>query len=59
MSVGVGDRLVVLANPGQADKASGFVVAGVTQAEDVRAEGMYVPVLEMPYMVVDGIVAPL
>lgn len=55
--MGAGDRLVVLADPTQ--PASGFVVAEVTQSEYIRAEGMFIPTLEMPYMVVDGVVAPL
>jgi hypothetical protein len=53
----VGDKLVVRKDP--TDASQGFVVAAVTAVEGVRAEGLYLPVIEHPYLVVDGVVMPL
>lgn len=56
-AVQAGDRLVLLADP--ADASAGFVVAAVSSVESVEAEGMFVPAVEMPYIVADGVVVPL
>jgi hypothetical protein len=48
---------VLLANPAKA--SAGFIVAAVTAAESVVAEGMYVPAIESPYIVAEGVVMPL
>jgi hypothetical protein len=48
---------VLLADP--ADASAGFVVANVSRLEVVDAEGMYVPAVEMPYIIADGVVMPL
>lgn len=52
-----GDRLVVGASP--VDASAGFVVGSVTAVEGVQAQGLYLPVIEHPYLVVDGVVMPL
>lgn len=57
LSIAAGDRLVLLADPQNA--AAGFFVAAVTAVESVTAEGMYVPAIESPYIVADGVVMPL
>lgn len=52
----VEDKILVLAD--EASPKSGFVAAtvtGITLANDTS----YLPALEKPYMVVDGVVAPL
>lgn len=51
------DKLVVRTK-GAADKA-GFAVVRVQKNEGVRTEGLYLPVIEQPYLVVDGVVMPL
>lgn len=56
-SIVAGDRLVLLADPQNA--AAGFFVAAVTAVESITAEGMYVPAIESPYIVADGVVMPL
>lgn len=56
-TIKAGDRLVLLANPAKA--SAGFIVAAVTAAESVVAEGMYVPAIESPYIVAEGVVMPL
>lgn len=55
-SVQAGDKLVLLVDP--SDAAAGFVVAAVSSVETVEAEGMYVPAVEMPYIIADGVVTP-
>jgi hypothetical protein len=56
-TIKAGDNLVLLADP--ANAAAGFYVAAVTAAEAVTAEGMYVPAIESPYIVAEGVVMPL
>jgi hypothetical protein len=55
--VAPGDRLVVGSSPVGA--SGGFVVGTVTAVEGVEADGLYLPVIEHPYLLVDGVVMPL
>lgn len=53
-----GDKMVVTL----ADKQQGgtiFAVVKVEKVELVSADGLYLPVIEEPYLVVDGVVMPL
>lgn len=52
-----GDAIVVAltSTPGKAE----FAVVSVDESERVAAPGLYLPVIEEPYLVVDGVVAPL
>lgn len=57
LNVTVGDKIAVVKDP--ANPGAGFIVAAVTQLAWVTAEGAYNPFVEMPYIVVDGVVVPL
>lgn len=54
--VAVGDRILVLAE--ESNPQSGFVAATVTGISMVN-DTSYLPALEKPYMVVEGVVTPL
>lgn len=41
------------------DATKGFAVAAVSTVEVVLGQGYYLPVIEQPYLVVDGVVMPL
>lgn len=56
-NVRTGDLLVLMADP--QDAASQFFATAVSLLEPVSAEGMYVPAIESPYIIADGVVAPL
>jgi hypothetical protein len=51
------DRIVVMKDP--ADHTAGYYVTAVTAVDAVEAEGIYVPAVASPYIVADGVVAPL
>jgi len=55
--VKAGDKVVVRVK-GEVEKA-GFAVVRVQNNKGVRTEGLYLPVIEQPYLVVDGVVMPL
>jgi hypothetical protein len=50
-----GDLMAVLTN--ESDPLGGFTVVPVTSNEVVQAEGIYVPYIDKPYMIADGVVA--
>lgn len=56
VDIKAGDRLAIT----QPDATqAGYVVAAVEKVESVEADGLYLPVIEHPYLVVDGVVMPL
>lgn len=56
-SIKAGDKIVLLPSP--QDPSAGFHVAAVTERKQVVADGVYNPVIEMPYLIADGAVVPL
>jgi hypothetical protein len=53
--VKAGDLMAVLTH--ESNPEGGFTAVPVTRNEVVQAEGMYVPYIEKPYMVADGVLA--
>jgi formylmethanofuran dehydrogenase subunit D len=53
MAIRAGDKVVVSAADGK------FAVATVVKAAVTRASGLYTPMIEHPYLVVDDVVMPL
>lgn len=52
-----GDTIVVAltSTPGKAD----FAAVSIDKSKMLRAPGLYLPIIEEPYLVVDGVVSPL
>jgi hypothetical protein len=53
--VKAGDLMAVLTD--DSNPEGGFTVVAVTSNKEVTAEGIYVPHIEKPYLIADGMVA--
>jgi hypothetical protein len=55
--VQAGDKIVLMTDP--AKRSRGLSVVTVKKSEAVRAEGRFLPAIDRPYIIADGVVAPL